>query len=197
MVYYHYAELIHRQAEKYGSRTALKYRDHESGKWLKISWKDFSECVMLTAKAMAEFGIEVQEKIGIYSQNMPQCLFTDFGAYGNRVISIPMYATNSPAQIEYIINDADIHTLFVGEQLQYNNAFKVQKESTVLKRLVIFDSAVKLNPEDKTSIYFEDFLRLGDTAHAETTVKIRQRYIHVFSSFDSYFREGLDVLLSA
>ena len=36
MVYYHYAELIHRQAEKYGSRTALKYRDNESGKWLKI-----------------------------------------------------------------------------------------------------------------------------------------------------------------
>ncbi len=72
----------------------------------KISWREFSEKVMLTAKAMAEFGIEVQEKIGIYSQNMPQCLFTDFGAYGNRVISIPMYATNSPAQIEYIINDA-------------------------------------------------------------------------------------------
>ena len=173
MVYYHYAELIHRQAEKYGSRTALKYRDNESGKWLKISWREFSEKVMLTAKAMAEFGIEVQEKIGIYSQNMPQCLFTDFGAYGNRVISIPMYATNSPAQIEYIINDAEIHTLFVGEQLQYNNAFKVQKESAVLKRLIIFDPAVKLNPEDKTSIYFDDFLRLGDNAHAETTVKIR------------------------
>ena len=173
MVYYHYAELIHRQAEKYGSRTALKYRDNESGKWLKISWREFSEKVMLTAEAMAEFGIEVQEKIGIYSQNMPQCLFTDFGAYGNRVISIPMYATNSPAQIEYIINDAEIHTLFVGEQLQYNNAFKVQKESAVLKRLIIFDPAVKLNPEDKTSIYFDDFLRLGDNAHAETTVKIR------------------------
>ena len=103
MVYYHYAELIHRQAEKYGSRTALKYRDNESGKWLKISWREFSEKVMLTAKAMAEFGIEVQEKIGIYSQNMPQCLFTDFGAYGNRVISIPMYATNSPAQIELMM----------------------------------------------------------------------------------------------
>ena len=72
MVYYHYAELIHRQAEKYGSRTALKYRDNESGKWLKISWREFSEKVMLTAKAMAEFGIEVHEKIGLYSQIMPQ-----------------------------------------------------------------------------------------------------------------------------
>lgn len=128
---------------------------------------------MLTAKAMAEFGIEVQENIGVYSQNMPQCLYTDFGAYANRVVSIPMYATNSPGQIEYIINDAKIHTLFVGEQLQYNNAYKVQKDSAFLKRLVVFDPAVKLSPEDKTSIYFDDFLRLGDNAHAESTVKIR------------------------
>ena len=173
MIYYHFAELIHRQAEKYGNRTALKHRDNATGKWLKISWREFSDKVMLTAKAMAEFGIKVQENIGVYSQNMPQCLYTDFGAYGNRVVSIPMYATNSPGQIEYIINDAKIRTLFVGEQLQYNNAFKVQKDSKYLERLVVFDPAVKMNPEDKTSIYFDDFLRLGDNAHAESTGKIR------------------------
>ena len=173
MIHYHFAELIHRQAEKYGNRTALKHRDNATGKWLKISWREFSDKVMLTAKAMAEFGIKVQENIGVYSQNMPQCLYTDFGAYGNRVVSIPMYATNSPGQIEYIINDAKIRTLFVGEQLQYNNAFKVQKDSKYLERLVVFDPAVKMNPEDKTSIYFDDFLRLGDNAHAESTVKIR------------------------
>lgn len=173
MIYYHFAELIHCQAEKYGNRTALKHRDNATGKWLKISWREFSDKVMLTAKAMAEFGIKVQENIGVYSQNMPQCLYTDFGAYGNRVVSIPMYATNSPGQIEYIINDAKIRTLFVGEQLQYNNAFKVQKDSKYLERLVVFDPAVKMNPEDKTSIYFDDFLRLGDNAHAESTVKIR------------------------
>lgn len=151
----------------------MKHRDNATGKWLKISWREFSDKVMLTAKAMAEFGIKVQENIGVYSQNMPQCLYTDFGAYGNRVVSIPMYATNSPGQIEYIINDAKIRTLFVGEQLQYNNAFKVQKDSKYLERLVVFDPAVKMNPEDKTSIYFDDFLRLGDNAHAESTVKIR------------------------
>ncbi|MDH6305769.1 long-chain acyl-CoA synthetase [Parabacteroides sp. PF5-5] len=173
MINYHYAELIHRQAEKYGTRTALKYRDDESGKWLKISWRSFSETIMLTAKAMAEFGIEKRENIGIYSQNMPQCLFTDFAAYANRAVMVPMYPTSSPAQIEYIINDASIHTLFVGEQLQYNNAYKVLKDSSELKRLIIFDKKVIINPEDKASIYFDDFLSLGETADAETTVKIR------------------------
>lgn len=172
---YHFAELIHHQADKYGSRTALKYRDDHSGKWLKISWRDFSDRVMLTAKAMAAFGIEEQKTIGVYSQNMPQCLYTDFAGFANRAVSIPMYATSSPAQIEYIINDASIDTLFVGEQLQYNNAYLVQKGSEVLKRIIVFDSQVKLSPEDTTSIYFEDFLRLGDNAHAETTVKIRMK----------------------
>ena len=174
MLYYHFAELIQRQAEKYGSRTALRHRDNASGKWLKISWREFAEKVNLTAKAMAEYGIGVQENIGVYSQNMPQCLFTYFGAYGNRIADVPMYATSSPEQIAYIVKDAQIHTLFVGEQQQYNNALIVQRQlPDILKRLVIFDPSVRLNPEDKQSIYFDDFIRLGDNAHAESTVKIR------------------------
>ena len=172
--YYHYAELIPRQAEKYGNRTALRYRDDASGKWLKVSWNDFAEKVRLTATAMAEFGMEVQENIGVYSQNMPQCLYTYFGAYANRLADVPMYATSSPEQIAFIVENANIHTLFVGEQHQYNNAWIVLKQLPhILKRLVIYDPAVKLNPEDKQSIYFDDFIRLGDNAHAASTVKIR------------------------
>lgn len=175
MAYYHFAELVHRQADKYGSRIALKYRNNDTAKWMKISWREFADKVMLTAEAMAEFGIGVQENIGVYSQNMQQCLYTDFGAYANRAVPIPLYATSSPAQIEYIVKDAEIHTLFVGEQLQYNNAFKVQQNTSGLARLIIFDPAVKMNPEDKTSIYFDDFLRLGNNAHAESTVKVRMK----------------------
>lgn len=172
--YYHFSELIQRQAEKYGNRTALKYRDDAAGRWTKISWNEFSELVTLTAEALADSGIAVQENIGVYSQNMPQCLYTYFGAYANRVVDVPMYATSSPSQIAYIVEDAQIHTLFVGEQLQYNNAFIVQKQKpNILKKLIIFDSSVRKNPEDKTSIYFDDFIRLGNNAHAESLVKIR------------------------
>ncbi len=173
MAYYHFAEMIHRQAEKYGTRTALKQRDNATGKWTDISWRELAENVMLAAKAMNESGIGVQEKIGVYSQNMPQLLYTDFGAYANRIVSVPMYATSSPAQIKYIIHDANIQTLFVGEQVQYNNAYIVLKESDVLQRIIVFDPAVIMNPEDKTSIYFDDFVRLGDNAHAESRVKVR------------------------
>jgi long-chain acyl-CoA synthetase len=167
--------MIHRQADKYNGRTALKYRNDATGKWEKISWREFSNLVMLTAKAMAGIGIVEQETIGLYSQNMPQCLITDFAAYANRAIPVPMYATSSPAQVEFIVRDAEISTLFVGEQLQYNHAFIVQKKLPELKRLIVFNHAVRLNPEDKTSVYFDDFIHLGDNANAETTVKVRMK----------------------
>ncbi|MDR0995289.1 MAG: long-chain fatty acid--CoA ligase [Tannerella sp.] len=172
---YSYSELIQRQARKYGGRTALRYRDDEKGRWEDLSWNRFAEIVLLAAKAMAQFGIGVQENIGIYSQNMPECLFTDFAAYANRAVTVPMYPTSSPAQVEYILRDAAISTLFVGEQQQYNNARIAQKACPALKQLVVFDARVKFDAGDHASVYFSDFLRLGDNMHSETLVKVRSK----------------------
>ena len=174
MANYHLAEIVFRKAEKYKNRSAMQYRDKQ-GKWQKISWIDFSESVRLASQGMVEFGILEQENIGICSQNMPECFYTDFGAFGIRAIPVPMYATSSPAQIEYIVRDANIHFMFVGEQLQYNNAFRVQQDNPeILKKLIIFDPAVIRNPSDTTSIYMDEFLRLGDNDFAETEVKVRR-----------------------
>lgn len=175
MSYHHPAELIHIQALKYKSRTALKYRDTEEKKWKSISWRKFSESIMKTACSMAEHGVDVQDKIGIYSQNMPQYLITEFANYANKAITVPIYATSSPSQVEYIVNDAQIKILFVGEQFQYNNAYKVQQESSVLKKLVVFDSKVKFHPEDTTSIHFADFIAIGENSNAEVTVNVRMK----------------------
>ena len=39
MTYHHLSVLVHRQAEKYGDKVALKYRDYETAQWIPISWK--------------------------------------------------------------------------------------------------------------------------------------------------------------
>jgi long-chain acyl-CoA synthetase len=171
----HYSELIQRQAERYGHRPALGFRNDDTGKWEDVSWESFAERITSAAKAMAEFGICVQENIGLYSQNMPECLYTDFAAYANRAVPVPMYATSSPAQVEYIVRDASISTLFAGEQLQYNNALIVQKTTPSLKRIIVFDPKVIFAADDNTSMYFHDFLRLGDNAHADACVKVRAK----------------------
>lgn len=175
MNYYHLSILVHRQATRYGKKTALKYRNPYEKKWKSISWKRFSENVMKTAWAMAEIGVAENAKIAVYSQNMPQYLFVDFASYANRCVSVPIYATSSPSQVEYIVNDANVKLLFAGEQFQYNNAFKVQQQTSVLERIIVFDKNVKFHPEDKTSIYFDDFIASGENSNTEVIVRVRMK----------------------
>ena len=47
MIYHHLSVLIHRQAEKYGDRIAMKYRDYDLAQWIPISWNQYSDTVHL------------------------------------------------------------------------------------------------------------------------------------------------------
>ena len=161
MTYHHLSVLVHRRAEKYGDKVALKYRDYETSQWIPITWNQFSQTVRQVANALVELGVQEEENIGIFSQNKPECLYVDFGAFANRAVTIPLYATSSPAQAQYIINDAQIRYIFVGEQFQYDAGFSVFGFCQSLQQLIIFDRAVVRDPRDMTSIYFDEFLETG------------------------------------
>ena len=153
--------LIHEQAKVYGERTALSYRDYDAAVWKTISWNEFSKRVSLVSNALLKLGVGVQENLAVFSQNKPESVCVDFGAYGIRAVSIPFYATSSEAQIQYMINDASIRFVFVGEQYQYDTAFRVLKMCPTLERLIIFDRKVVKNPQDQVSLYFDEFMKMG------------------------------------
>lgn len=118
--------------------------------------------VKQVSNALLNLGIKPQEKIAVFSQNCIQYLYTDFGAYGIRVASIPFYETSSESQIQYMINDAEVKYLFVGEQDQYDKAHRIFPLCPSLERIIIFDESVRVSSHDPNAIYFEDFLRLGE-----------------------------------
>ena len=165
--------LIARQAKKYGNRVALKYRDYATSTWISISFNQFSDTVDRLARAMVACDIHVQENIGTFSQNKPECLYVDFAAFNTRVVTIPLYATSSESQVHYMLQDADIHYLFVGEQYQYDVAWRVQSICHTLKQIILFDKNIKRMPEDCTSVYFDEFLAKGDDKSLQAEVDKR------------------------
>lgn len=165
--------LIHSQAKRYGERTALMWRDYESGHWNDVSWNDFSSRVRQVSNALLELGVGVQENIVVFSQNMPECLYVDFGAYAVRAVTIPFYATSSEMQVKYMVSDAKVRFIFVGEQYQYDTAYRVLKIGHEVSKLIIFDRKVKRNPQDQVSIYFDEFLGLGERLQHQDEVRKR------------------------
>lgn len=162
----HLSQLIRSQAEKYKDKVALTYRDYDKNAWMPVTWRKFAAYADAVSHSLLAMGVGVQEKVAVFSQNKPESLYVDFGAYAIRAVTIPFYATSSGTQVSYMINDAEVRYVFVGEQMQYDTAFGVISLCPTLERIIIFDRAVTKNPGDHLSMYFDEFLKLGaDRAH--------------------------------
>ena len=176
----HLSVLVHDQAKIYGDREALVYQDFGGSEWKSLSWRDFSATVSVVSNALLNLGVKVQENVGIFSQNSVQYLFSDFGAWGIRAVTIPFYATSSEQQIQFMINDAKVRFLFVGEQEQYDKAHRVSALCPTLERIIVFDRNVSFSLQDHNAIYFDDFLKLGEGCPRQT--ELEQLYVE--ANFD-------------
>ena len=149
----------------------LIYKDFGSKEWKSYSWNQFSRTVRVVSNALLNLGVKVQENVGVFSQNSIQYLFCDFGAWGIRAVTIPFYATSSEQQIQFMVNDAKVRFLFVGEQEQYDKARRVFSTCQTLERIIIFDKGVRIAEQDAHAMYFDDFLKMGDNLPRQTEVE--------------------------
>ena len=169
----HFADLIQAQAKKYGDKTALNHKKNMQDDWTKISWKSFAEKVSAVSKALYELGISEGDRVGQFSNNMAENLIVDYALFSNRATVVPMYATSTAPQVEFIIQDSAIAVLFTGDQIQYDIALEVMEHSDVLKKIVVFDSEVTL--KNDRSIYFEDLLNQGYQSNRHFEIQNRMQ----------------------
>ena len=186
----HLSRLIHDQAKNYGNREALIYKDFGGKEWKSMSWNQFSDNVKQVSNALLNLGVKVQENIGVFSQNSVQYLFTDFGAWGIRAVTIPFYATSSEQQIQFMVSDAKIRFLFVGEQEQYDKARRVVSMCQTLERIIIFDKNVRISTHDPNAMYFDDFLKYGENLPRQTEVESLQAQATMYDIANILYTSG-------
>ena len=167
----HLSVLVHEQAKQYGDREEVIYKDFGGSEWKSVTWNQLSATVRQVSNALLNLGVKVQENIGIFSNNCLQYLYCDFGAWGVRAVTIPFYATSSEQQIQFMVNDAQVRFLFVGEQDQYDKAHRIFALCPSLERIIIFDKTVRISSHDPNALYFEDFLKLGDGLPRQSEVE--------------------------
>lgn len=174
----HFSQIIEAQAKKYGNKPLFHFRKNLTDEWTNISWTEFSTKTNILGLALIELGIEEKECVGQFSQNMTENLIVDFALYSNRAIMVPLYATSSVSQVEYIVNDAGIKVLFVGEQQQYDVALEVLSTSKTLQKIIVLDSEVKLK-DDGHSMYFTDLIELGKSQTIQLFIKQGRKTLHL------------------
>lgn len=167
------AVMVVNQAKKFGDRAELHHKPY--GHWETITWNQMSEIMFAVASALLEYGIKEEDKVGIFSANRAEWHLADLGSLLIRCITVPIYATDTEEEAEYIVNDAEIKVLFVGRQVHYDRSYALLERCPSLEKIVVFHRGTKIH-NDKRVIMWDDFLNEGRAAkHKNEIEKIMER----------------------
>jgi long-chain acyl-CoA synthetase len=116
------------------------------GVWTDVSAKEFLEQVEDLAKGFIAAGIRPGDAVAIMSRTRYEWALVDYALWFAGAVSVPIYETSAPAQIEWVLSDSGAVALFV-ETSEHLSRFESIKTSVPsVKQVWKFedDSLVKL-----------------------------------------------------
>ena len=93
------------------------------GVWTDVSAKDFHEQVKDLAKGFIASGIRPGDAVGIMSRTRYEWALVDFALWFAGAVSVPIYETSAPAQIEWVLSDSDAVALII-ENSEHQKRFE-------------------------------------------------------------------------
>lgn len=148
------AGLLDTNVQKYGTQPAVGFKKKDG--WKEIGWPLFRDLVYKTANALRELGVEENDRVAIFSDNSAEWITFDLAILSLGAVTVPIYATSTKEQAEYIINDSEAKIILVGNQAQYDTAYEIMHENPYLKQVVVAKKMVWIK-KDRT-VYFEDLI---------------------------------------
>ena len=167
--------MVNSNASRFGNREVYYHKNYATNRWESTKWTDFQRDVESVSLAFEILGLKPQQCVAVFSQNMPNNLVTDFAAFRNRAISVPIYATSSKSEVDYIVTDSQAHILCVGSQEHYDIAREVAHDNSTLQQIITYSPDIKLQPDDASTITWENLLKLGNAASEACRSELKLR----------------------
>ncbi|BBU03310.1 MULTISPECIES: AMP-dependent synthetase/ligase [Aeromonas] len=166
----HLVRLMRERIAQLGNKAALRVQ--QDGQWRAIGWRTLGQAMDYCAQALIRAGHQPTEMVGIYARNMPEWTQADLGILAARGVSVPIYPTSTLEQLRYIVRDANIGLLFVGEQPQFDQAINLLKDGEI-RQIVALDGNVNLRGCPQAS-HFQEFLVSGNHQPSEQVLRERE-----------------------
>ena len=158
--------LFRRVVSERGDKVAM--REKHLGIWRAISWREYGERAKHIGLGLVSLGLEPRDIVSIIGDNCPEWLYADMGVLSVGGVSNGIYATDSPKQVAYIVNDSDSRFIFVENEEQLDKILAVRDQCPGLVCVIVFDMEGLHNFRDAQVMPLSALLELGaayDRAH--------------------------------
>jgi long-chain acyl-CoA synthetase len=145
-------------------------REKDRGIWKAYTWGQYGEKARAVGMGLIALGLQPGERVAILSDNNKEWLFCDLGVLCAAGVSTGIYPTDSPAQVEYLVNDCDAKFLFVEDEEQLDKILAVRDRTPGLRKIIVFDLEGLREFSDPQVMSLDELYALGEKearAHPE------------------------------
>ena len=140
---------------------AVAMREKDLGVWRSITWRQYGERARRVGLGLVALGLRPRDVVSIIAENGPEWLYTDLGTMSVGGVTNGIYTTDSPRQVEYIVNDSGTRFFFAGDEEQLDKILEVRARCPGLVKIVVFDVEGLHGFEDAQVMSFDALLELG------------------------------------
>jgi long-chain acyl-CoA synthetase len=141
-------EKLYQYLENYVARFSGKniFYHKENGAWMPHTCNQIFEQTLQLAVSLKKLGLgckqvsnEAKDKIAILSNNRPEWMIVDYAVQQINAVLVPVYPTISMAEMEFILNDAEVKLMFVSDKALLKKVLSIQANVPSLKTIISFN----------------------------------------------------------
>lgn len=140
------ASLFQQTVDRFPNKKALVFK--ENGRLLGLTWAELAEKVHCVASALAEKGLKSGDRIAILSENRPEWACVDLAAQYLGLVTVPIYTSLTPAEIQYILSDCGASAVAVSNKTFFEKLASVQRALPALRWVLGFDASLTLSQKE-------------------------------------------------
>ena len=152
--------LFWQRVQTRADKIAMREKDH--GIWKAYTWGDYGAGARSIGMGLISLGLQPGDTVAILSDNNKEWLFCDLAVLCAAGISTGIYPTDSPAQVEYLVNDCKAKFLFVENEEQLDKALAVRERTPHLQKIICFDMEGLREFNDAQVMPLAELRTLGD-----------------------------------
>ncbi|MEE9421317.1 MAG: AMP-binding protein, partial [Desulfatiglandaceae bacterium] len=151
--------LFWRRVREWADRTAM--REKEFGIWRDISWGTYGEKAKYVGLGLVRLGVKKGDRVAIISENNPEWLYSDMGILAVGGVTVGIYPTDSPEQVEYVVGHSGAIFYIAEDEEQLDKILEVRENLSHLEKIIVMDMEGLRHFKDPMVKSFDELLALG------------------------------------
>ena len=131
------ADLIGLAAARHGDSPAIRRKD--DGEWRDVSYAQLGETVSEVGRGLIDLGIQPGDRVAILCTTRPEWTYADFGITTAGAVVVPIYATNSPEECQWVAGNSESRVIVCEDAEQMGKIRAVRGDLPALETIIVID----------------------------------------------------------